>query len=70
MIPYDASWVALSAAWSTSYNEHSFQMINYGINSLVLLMCFPHKINDVIVIVVQIRPFQTFYAVTTHQLHQ
>jgi len=70
MIPYAASWVALSAVWSSSYNEHCFTVINYRINSLVLLMCFPHKINDVSVIVVKIRPFQTFYSVITHQLHQ
>lgn len=70
MIPYAASWVALSAAWSSSYNDHCFTMINYRINSLVLPMRFPHKINDVSVIVVKIRSFQTFYAVITHKLHQ
>lgn len=70
MIPYAASWVALSAARSSSYNDHCFKMINYRINSLVLLTCFPHKINDVIVMVVKIRTFKLFYAVTTHQLHQ
>ena len=70
MIPYAASWVALSAARSSSHNEYCFTMINYRINSLVLRVCFPHKINDVNVVVVKIRPFQTFYAVTTQQLHQ
>ena len=70
MIPYAASWMALSTGWSSYYNEHCFTMINYRINSLVPLVCFPHKINDVNVIVVKTRPFQTFYAVTNHQLHQ
>lgn len=50
MIPYAASWVALSAAWSSSYSEHCFTMINYRNNSLILLMCFPHKINDVLLL--------------------
>jgi hypothetical protein len=66
IIPYAASWVALSAALSSSYNEYCFTMINYRINSLVLRVCFPRKINDVnvVVVVVKIIPFQSFYAVT------